>query len=255
VKYEKNLNESAIEKLASGEVIAIRIKNFITRDHANLLYKKIIQEGHEFYINAPSIGRIGMAFYETNFDKLLIDKYFNAAENSVLELRYRCAPYNSPIDTLRCVLDETWPSGAQIQSIYGRKMFVGISRIVKPDVTFLAHHDIFHKDAPDSYIAKSLMAQFAANVYLQIPQIGGELQIWNNEMTPEEFDDIRGTSYGIDPNLLGNPDYTLKPQTGELIIFNSRKMHAVAPSRDCSRLSLSCFIGYRGKHSPLTFWS
>jgi hypothetical protein len=28
-----------------------------------------------------------------------------------------------------------------------------------------------------------------------------------------------------------------------------------APSAERSRLSLSCFVGYRGNHLPLTFWS
>jgi len=88
-----------------------------------------------------------------------------------------------------------------------------------------------------------------------MPQEGGELQIWSNEIDPYKFDSLRGESYGIDPAILGEPDLVLRPSPGDIIIFNSRKMHAVAPGRYNSRVSLSCFIGYRGEHSPLTYWS
>jgi len=134
-------------------------------------------------------------------------------------------------------------------------MFIGLSRVVEPGVYFLAHHDIFAKDAPHSFHAKSLQAQFACNVYLDMPDEGGELEIWEREMLPTEFDALRGDSYGIPPELLGKPSLRLKPNCGELILFNSRKMHAVAPSVNSARLSLSCFVGYRGDHAPLTFWS
>jgi len=134
-------------------------------------------------------------------------------------------------------------------------MFVGLSRVVEPDVYFLAHHDHFKKDAPDAFHAHTLEAQFACNVYVDMPQEGGELQIWSNEIDPYKFDSLRGESYGIDPAILGEPDLVLRPSPGDIIIFNSRKMHAVAPGRYNSRVSLSCFIGYRGEHSPLTYWS
>lgn len=74
---------------------------------------------------------------------------------------------------------------------------------MKPGVCFLAHHDIFAKDAPDSFQAKSLEAQFACNVYLNMPTEGGALQMWDDDISPDQFDEMRGDSYGIDPALLG----------------------------------------------------
>lgn len=251
----EHLDQWCIKKLIDGEVLAVRLKNFLSPSLAIEIGNKILAPGFEGYINAPSIGRIGMAFYEAENQPPLIEDYFNQAGRNIVELRNRCAPYSSPVDTLRCMLDETWPAGAHLESLYGRKMYVGLSRVVKPGVCFLAHHDIFAKDAPDSFQAHSLQAQLACNVYLNMPSEGGALQMWDKHVSPELFDEMRGDSYGIDPTLLGRPTLEVRPQPGDFIMFNSRCMHSVSPGVAAPRLSLSFFVGYRGDSSPLTFWS
>ena len=60
---------------------------------------------------------------------------------------------------------------------------------------------------------------------------------------------------GIEPDRLGPPCLIIRPEPGDLILFNSRRMHAVTPGNDQPRLSLSCFVGYRGVAEPLTYWS
>ena len=50
-------------------------------------------------------------------------------------------------------------------------------------------------------------------------------------------------------------DVVLTPETGDLIIFNSRNLHAVRPAAGGPRVTLSCFLGYRGATEPLTYWS
>ncbi|WP_340616736.1 2OG-Fe(II) oxygenase [Xenorhabdus entomophaga] len=249
------LDATCIEKLANQKALAIRVKNFIPSDLAMQLGEKILGQGFEHYLNAPSVGRIGMAFYEAENKPLRMVDYFESVFKNIEDLRQRCSPYQAPIDTLRCVLDEIWPAGAQLETLYGKKMYVGLSRVVRPGVTFLAHHDIFAKDAPDSFRAKSLLAQFAANVYLAMPNQGGALQLWKDELSPEEFDAMRGDNYGIEPSLLGKPTLEIQPEIGELLLFNSRCMHSVSAGADDLRLSLSCFIGYRGSANPLSFWS
>jgi hypothetical protein len=225
------------------------------KKHAEAVANKILAQGYEHYINAPTIGRIGMAFYEAEAKSELLENYFEEAQKNIHDLRNRCLPYASPIDLFRCSMDELWPAGANLESLYGRKMYVGLSRVVEPGVTFLAHHDIFPKDAPDSFQAKSLLAQMACNVYLTMPEEGGALRLWSNEISPQEFDAMRKDSHGIGPSLLGKPQLEILPEPGDLVIFNSRLMHAITPGHGDSRLSLSCFMGYRGTAAPLTIWS
>lgn len=251
----ERLEYDAIKKLVREDILAVCVRNFVVEDVAVKLSKQIMGCGFQRYLNAPSIGRIGMAFYEAENQPQLMADCFEKAFDNIDELRKRCAPYISPIDLLRCVLDEVWPAGAKLETLYGHKMYVGLSRIVKPGVTFLAHHDIFAKDAPDSFHAHSLQTQIAANVYLSMPWEGGVLQIWDQELSPKAFDKMRGDSYGIEPAVLGEAALEVCPRAGDLILFNSRRMHAVTPGKGSVRLSLSCFVGYRGPATPLTFWS
>lgn len=251
----KDFNENSLSMLLDNKINYLVVKNFITHDLCRKLCVKLFDNDVKGYINAPSIGRIGMAFYETENKKELLEKYFSIADENIQILRNKCYPLISPMDILRCRLDEIWSAGSMIESIMGKKMFVGLARVVKPNITFLAHHDIFEKDAPESFRAKSLISQIACNVYLQMPENGGELIIWEKELLPKVFDDLRKDSYGISIDYLGEPSHIIKPEIGDLILFNSKKMHAISPGDSCSRFSLSCFIGYRGKHQSLSIWS
>ncbi|WP_068317395.1 2OG-Fe(II) oxygenase [Polycladidibacter hongkongensis] len=211
--------------------------------------------GFEPYINVSEVRKIGMAFYETELKADLLDAYFDLAEKNRQEFRRACEPYGSPLDSLRAILDDIWPAGAGLQTMFGRKMFVGLSRMVEPNTTFLAHHDIFAEDAPGIEEAESLTAQFAANIYFSVPQKGGELLMWHRNLTTSEFDEQRKGKYGISIEDLPAPDVIVKPNTGDLLLFDSRKIHAVASPQDSPRRAVSFFVGYRGEDNPLTYWS
>lgn len=249
------LNAGHIQRLARGECMVVRVRGFLGEHACKTIAAGAMDLGYKPYLNVPSVRRIGMAFYETEGRPELIEKYFSLVQENANQMRRACAPAASPIDVLRCTLDEIWAPGAQIQTFQGRKMFVGLSRMVEPGTTFLAHHDIFEQDAPGVPEATSVLAQFGANIYAQVPDTGGELLMWNMNMPCDEFDRRRAGEYGLRVETLPPPDLALKPSTGDLFIFDSRKMHAVAPPIERPRLALSCFVAYRGDHQPLTYWS
>jgi 2OG-Fe(II) oxygenase superfamily len=250
-----NLNYPALLSLAAGDVMVIRVAGFIDSTTCALIAQRAEGHGYSPYLNVPSVRRIGMAFYETENKADLVDDYFKSARLNIANFRAACAPYLSPIDKLRCTLDEVWPSGANLQTLDERKMFIGLSRMVEAGTTFLAHHDKFSEDAPGYAESTSLLAQFGANVYIQMPESGGDLVMWEKEISTPAFDELRGDAYGVSIERLGKPDVTVTPTPGDLFIFNSRKMHAVLMGTGRSRLALSCFVGYRGPSQPLTFWS
>lgn len=107
----KTFDQKNLSLLLNNELDYIVIKNFVDQDLCNNLCEKLLNDDVKGYINAPSIGRIGMAFYEAENKKDLIEKYFSSVDHNIQTLRNKCYPLASPIDILRCRLDEVWEAG------------------------------------------------------------------------------------------------------------------------------------------------
>ncbi len=114
---------------------------------------------------------------------------------------------------------------------------------------------MFGRHAPNTPEANSLISQFGINVYVDVPEVGGELAMWMAEISDQQFLQMRGEKYAIPLELLDKPDFLVKPKNGDLILFNARKLHAVLPGEGTDRLTLSAFFGYRGDKNNLTVWS
>ncbi len=249
------LTAEHLRKLAHNEVRIVQVQSFISKEASTIIANGAVELGFKPYINVDNVRRIGMAYYETEHEEELIEQYFATARVCQEQLREACDPVGSPIDTARCLLDEVWPAGAHLQTMFGKKMFVGLSRMVEPNTTFLAHHDIFADDAPGMQEAESVISQFGANIYVQMPEKGGQLLMWHRNLSIAEFDEKRRGEYGINIKNLPPPDVVLKPGAGDLLIFDAHKIHAVASPQDRARLALSFFVAYRGDNEPLTYWS
>ena len=96
-------------------------------------------------------------------------------------------------------------NGANLENIHGRKMFIGLCRVIEPNVDFLPHQDKLSKDAQYIKTTSMLKTQFAANVYIDIPENGGELDLWRQELDDENYDAMRKGSYGIRRDKLPCP--------------------------------------------------
>lgn len=249
------LTSDLLHDLCTGKIQALQVKNYYPKEIAGQISERLLAAGNGHYINAPSIGRIGMAYFEASGKAALLNKYYNDAIRNINSIRDAFHPYYSPLDKFRLELQEQWLPGCNIESIDNKKMFVGLCRIVDENIDFLPHQDIFSRDAAGSNIASSLVSQIAVNIYLQMAPKGGELEMWDLLMPTEEYDRLRNGSYGIPRGAIGPAHLTIKPEVGDLILFNANKFHAVRSSIGGKRISISCFMGFRGVNKPLTVWS
>jgi hypothetical protein len=228
----------------AGRFLANVIDNFrpadICQKCADMIRNHPLVDGYGL---DDRVKRFGLSFYDTAKDPVPFKRYFAQAIPAMRAMRQIWHPFLSPIDQLRLELDEIWPGGANIAVLGGNKMTAGAARIINTGV--LPHVDNRGFDAaiPD---APPLDAQLTANLYLQVPLAGGELALWDRRiLTAEEEKPFRLASspYGLDEAKLGPPRVVLRPQVGQLIVFDATRVHAVWPSDGGNRVTMCLFIG------------
>jgi hypothetical protein len=256
VRLTETLTYEDLKDVIDGKCAAIRIKEFCSKKICQMVTNRFLQHSNRGNFNkASDVGRIGIAHYEIDSPEKF-DLYHQKAIEYTWQLRNVFDPYLSPVDKIRLLLEEVWPSGAQLEMLYGRKCFVGICRIMEPTIELLAHNDRLDRDSPDSLQARSLISQLSACVYIQVPDEGGGLRLWMKEPeNEEEYIKLKSGNYGIEMGKLGPPVHVIEPENGDLLIFNIRKYHGVAPGKGKSRINVGAFIGYRSINQPLTYWS
>ncbi|APJ05033.1 hypothetical protein AXG55_01120 [Silvanigrella aquatica] len=260
------ITEDLLKKLFNEEILALRIPNYIS----NYLSEKLTN----FYLNHPKlechphdlkvndeiqlvdygVDRVGVS-YNTTFGHLKnspnYKNYFNKAIPAIREIRQECAPNIAPFDKLRLELDEIWSPGASIANFEGKKMHVGIARIMKrPEKSYMVEKQP-HYDGLQQKGVK-IRGQFSANIYIAMPNTGGELELWDVPGIPT--DQFIEDSSEINWREILPQSVLVKPEVGELVIINTRKPHAVRNFTENYRISLQSFIGVK-EDEHLMIWN
>lgn len=252
-----DLTTESLLQLASRDIGAIHVRGFYPRDIAEGASEHAINHpklGHYHKKYTSSVGRICTPHIDSEWDPEAAREYHNEAIGNVHDLRKMFAPYATPADVVRLLLQEYWPGGANIQRLYGRTCFVGAIRVFRPASSmFYPHNDtiVEESDAPE---LAGIQEQLVANMYLRTPSRGGDLQLWLRDPSEEEMVRIRDVE-GLLPEAVESPALVLHPDAGDLIIFSSRMLHAVTPSEDGYRIGMAAFIGCYGPDRPLSYWS
>ncbi|MBS0586275.1 MAG: 2OG-Fe(II) oxygenase [Verrucomicrobia bacterium] len=236
----------------------LRVPNYVPKEVTRAICLRLDSDFTvRDYENAPGVGKVdgvGTPFFETDQKAPALARYYQTARKSMDVARSLCHPHLSPLDKLRLELDERWSKGATVLNLGSGKMFSGLIRVLNGAV--LAHEDKLERDMGCSARSLNYMAQLACNIYLRMPLAGGELARWGISLPDEEYKERTGSTYGIEPASLPKRSISVRPSTGDLIIFNPRFLHSVgAASGETSRVSMSTFVLYQGDDRPLGFWS
>jgi 2OG-Fe(II) oxygenase superfamily len=252
------LTVDAVKGLVRKEIGVARIRHFFPSKCCDGIATSLLTSPlYGKYTNAPQIGRIGRAFFETTVSNQALMDYFGRSRELLRMLRDACDPHQNPIDKLRLELDECWDSGAHLARLGGKTMYAGLIRVFDQGACAEPHQDHLDWDAAihEIYEDAYYPVQLAANVYLHMPSSGGDLAIWPVSLSRTEYEARRiAGSYGVDVTGLGDP-VVITPEKGELVVFNARQIHRVSAPQMGNRVSASCFIGYRTVGQPLSIWS
>lgn len=259
----ERLESRDLKQFAAGDALAVVVKDYyshIDQSHVDKIdnhesleeYSYVTNKNGKTHVIPFGVKRLGVPF-SSSFGKSTDSEprrnYYRNALSGMRELRRIFEPQLSPIDKLRLDIDELWPDGAGVGRVEGELMFTGIVRITEPQTDILEkkpHVDSMTPDIP-------FQRQYAANIYLDVPEEGGELVIYPERgfLTQEEVHDMT-----INENLwshnLGEP-VKIKPDAGDLILIHTQIPHAVQSFKKGRRISVQTFFACDDTNK-INFW-
>lgn len=261
IEERASLTHDAIKRLMEDETLVLIIKNYYSTQLAKKLANQFIQSEkleqytHEVVYDNElkqeyfGVDRVGFPFnliYDNDQNDSLALKYYAEAPVNMARIRSYTAPALTPIDKLRLELDEKYLHGAMVARFQTQKMLAGIGRVTHAALSHLSEDEPHFDALPEKFC--QLDGQFACNIYLTVPKKGGELEVWDvKPMSP------LATAPANWRKQLPQ-SVTLKPNEGDLILFNCRRPHAIRRFKGEPRVTMQTFIGYR-KTQPLLIWN
>jgi hypothetical protein len=116
------------------------------------------------------------------------------------------------------------------------------------------HWDDVVREYPEDFLESRPVAQLAFNVYLSMPEQGGETLVWRRRWCPADEEHRVGFAYGPGIALEDEP-LVLRSEIGDALLFDPRNYHAVRPAiGEGRRMALAFFLGL-GADGGLTAWS
>lgn len=251
------LDEQVLTGLFDRRHVAVRVPNFYGSEEAGKLAEQLYKD-----IDAA----VAAGIYESNIDSFWSvandvsrrDRYLGAARPLQTRMRELSAPHASPVDMLRIALDDAWPAGASLLRLDGRMTPFGATRLWRTDSEALPHQDILRREKSNDTAEVRLISQLGVNIYLDVAEAGGHLQMWSKIVCDDEYlqlgDSYRG-SYGYPRELLGEAALEIVPEVGDLVLINTEYVHAISRVTAGRRITVSGFVGQTGRDQPLCCWS
>jgi hypothetical protein len=273
---DKLTSSSLKELILENNACAIHVPGFCSMSVAESLSIKALAEYTHWKLGGTintdmfyAGGSIPMEVAEYSWPDFR--RYFDERENFVHDQRMMTEGI-WPLDRLRLELDDKWSFGAYLGQYLGQKLRPAIMRVMHEKNNFnfsIPKHGFIHTDGSPKI--KSSWGTFSANIYLKVPEEGGELYVWSvnlketkgvlNYLSAQILAMLLNHSNLFDMEyqqkismLLPKPNI-IKPELGDLVILHAERPHSVAPVKKGTRVTNQSFIYARGEKNPLTICS
>lgn len=266
IKTVDQITPDILAEMFNQDLLAIRVPNYIGPSLCDELSQWFIQAKdlecyhHDITINGNinyidyGVDRLGVS-YNVTFGKdensTEFKRYYDTALSTIHEIRKACQGRLAPIDKFRLEIDENWVHGASIASFDKKNMTLGIGRVMnRPEKSHMTeiqpHIDLLPPNISD------IIGQYSVNIYLSLPTLGGELELWDVPPIPTNEALLMQNDYDWRSEY---PDSTLiTPTKGELILINTRRPHAIRAFSSGDRVTQQCFVGVKQDRS-IVLWS
>jgi len=252
---EHALTGDSLALLLDNKIPAIRVSAFASPAECSAFSAAVKTGCMRYYNVVERIGYIGLAQYQYRWNKTRDEFLADVTQaQSDVEAVFHAAGFN-PVQRVMALLRAIWATPVDVAREDGRPYFAGIIRSTSERIDL--HVDWAPVNAPDYNIA-SIDGQVGWNFFAEELLSGGHTTVYNNPWDPVLQPGEIPQSYGLPRNLTeGVPSFTYHATAGDLVIFNTRNPHEVAPgsaSPAGSRVSIGSFAG-RKPDGSLVLWS
>jgi L-gamma-glutamyl-L-propargylglycine hydroxylase len=233
-----------IADLAAGRCAAIQVPDFLPESACTEILDALSKVQFDAYGTKrvyPPVMRFGVGVSDHRQNGVVADSYWAALDTSRLAWLGLGLP-DDPFRLCRDLLGTHWPNRVGVGCRDGRELGAGVAR--EPNQGFVVHFDDAAREFSGNLLDANLVAQFAFNLYLSVPQSGGETVVWRHRWDPADEAFRIPHSYGYTNAVVGQAEsFELKPSVGLALLFNPRNFHAVRPSQDSRRIALGFSLG------------
>lgn len=237
-------SRSHITDLASGRCAAVRVPGLFSPSVCDRIAQSLLAADFDSYGAErvqPTVMRFGVGVSDYRVDGGIADAYWPALEASRAAWRTLSLPFD-PWEMARHAVGADWPGKVGVGRHGGREMGAGVAR--EAPQGFLVHYDDAVREFSAPLLDAPLVAQLAFNVYLTVPETGGETVIWRHRWRPADERHRSPGSYGFHPDCVRDDEsLMIRPAVGDGLLFDSRNYHAVKPSRGGRRIALGFSLG------------
>lgn len=247
-----------LPELARNEIAAIKIGQFLCEEELGIIKANMEGQTIAWYANKTNEqGRIGIN--ATGFSHLLNGKqeYFDATPTAERDRDEIFENTHSPINKILEFFSRGFDTKIATEpELEEARYFAGLIRAMGAKSTL--HFDYAPKQLPGWSVAGA-DEQFGLVLYLQMPAVGGELNIYDRPWIPEDErhnnDHVEKGTFGFTEGFLSNTPYaSVLPSEGDLVVFKTRNFHQVDEiTSDRPRLGLTTFMSQQ--NNTLSLWS
>lgn len=243
-----------IADLASGRCAVLRVPELLSEATCAQLVDCLLTADFDSYGRErvqPAVMRFGVGVSDHRTEGGIADTYWPALEAARRAWRSLPLPFD-PLEAARRALTSDWPGRSGIARHRGRELGPGVAR--EAPQGFLVHFDDAVREFPASLLDDPPVAQLAFNLYLAMPETGGETVVWRHRWHPADEAFRPLNSYGFTEECVqGAEELEIKPAVGEALLFDSRNYHAVRPGSPGRRITLGFSVGLTA-HGELLAW-
>lgn len=246
------LTAESFAALQAREICAIQLNGLIALEEctrAALAVRTLTARSSYRWSDDLSI--IGVSIGEAHESEETFERYLAEGAQTSSIVRDVVFGGVSPIDRITLKMLQIWEPGIRVPSRDGRSFLQQVTRRWKQGGGASAHIDLSNTPVLAPF---GIRKRFGINVYIEMPSEGGAVEFWSRSFTEDEYVALRQAppAYGLSRELVGDPDVRIRPATGQAIIFDASRPHAVeAVAGHGERITDASFYGYAGDDAPL----